>query len=385
LRAAATFPSAGVARVAHGLVGVVALLGLAAPLAGCGATPMRVAALDDLERVRAAPLAQEGRADAPDAFARAEAMRALALQAHAAGDDTVAMIDADRAIAAYQRALVVVRLAKAATELADAQKSLDEATTEVHELDAQRTALDRDAAELEQRVQIAEQRLLPAESGPASASREAARAVEARSMVTEARLLCGAARLVASDANGLADAEAAGIKVQGALDKGVHPVPIDEAMRARVTCLDVLTRARRARGGDEGHGDLLLAELSATGKWDPSRDERGVVVTLHGVFRGTELAEGAAAKLEELGRVAAAHADCGVQVVVHDADAPAPKDDGDAKRAQAATKALVDGGAIATRIDTELAGNRAPVVDPADRKLRPRNERLEVVFVPTNP
>jgi hypothetical protein len=370
-----------------GLLASLASLAMLSALPACGATTMRVAALDELERVRATPMAQDAATVAPEAFARAEAQRALALQAHAQHDDTVAMIHADRAVAAYQHALVVVRLAKAAVELADATKSLDDATAQVHDLDAQRSGLDRDATELEQRVQIARQRVLPAESAPASGSHEAARLVEARSMAVEARLLCGAARLVSPEAAGLTEADAARVQVEAGLEKApsAHPVPIDDAARARVSCLDVLTRARRAHGGDEGHADALLSELSATGKWDPSRDERGVVVTLRELFRGRDLAEGAAGKLQELGRVAAAHPEFALQVVVHDADAPAAKDDGDAKRAEAASKALVDGGATAGRIDTELAAARAPVVDPADRKLRGRNERLEVVFVPTGP
>jgi hypothetical protein len=298
------------------------------------------------------------------------------------------MIDADHAVAAYQHALVVVRLAKASVEQADAQKTLDEATTQVHELDAQRVSLDRDATEVEQRVQLARQRMLPAQSGPAEASREAARLVEARSMAAEARMLCGAAKLVSGEAPGLTDAESARAKVDEALEKPAHPVPVDDAARARVACLESLTRARREKGGDEGRADFLLTELSATGKWDPSRDERGVVVTLRGAFKGTDLADGVAAKLQELGRVAAAHPAFAVQIAVHDAQAPSTKndrdghDDGDTKRAAAASKALVDGGAAAAKIDTQLPGARVPVVDPADAKMRPRNERLEVVFVP---
>jgi flagellar motor protein MotB len=344
---------------------------------------MRVAALDELERVRAAPLARDTAVEAPEAFARAEQQRALALQAHAAHDDTLAMIEADHAIAAYQHAVVVVRLAKAAAELADAQKTLDDATARVSELEVQRVALDRDATEVEQRVQIARQRLLPAESGPATASREAARLVEARSMAVEAKLLCGAARLVSATADGLTDADAERAKVDAALEKPVHPVPIDDAARARASCLDVLTRARRVRGGDEGRADALLTELSATGKWDPSRDERGVVVTLRDAFHGKDLSDGVAAKLQELGRVAGAHPDFAVQVALHDAEPLPAKDDRDARRAEAVTKALVDGGATAGRIDSELAGAHAPVTDPADPKLRARNERVEVVFVPT--
>jgi hypothetical protein len=365
---------------------LLGLFGLVGPaLVGCAGAPMHVAALDDLERVRAAPPARESATLAPEAYARAEQERRLALEAHAAGDDTLATIHATHAVAAYEHALVVVRLAKAAAEQADAQKALDDATTQVHELDAQRADLDRQATELEQRVQLERQRMLPAQSAPASASREAARLVAARSMAVEARLLCRAAHLVSADAPGLADAEAQRVKVDTALDKPAATVPIDDVAHARVACLEALTRARRAgAGGDEGRADALLAELSATGKWDPSRDERGVVVTLRGTFHGKDLADGIPDKLHELGRVAAAHASFALQVVVHDADAPAggAKDDTDTKRGEAVAKALTDGGAIAAHIDTELAGARLPVVDPADRKLRPRNERVEVVFVP---
>lgn len=350
--------------------------------AGCGGAPMRVAALDEIERVRTTPTAAESASGAPEAYAKAERERALAIAAHDAHDDTLAMIDADHAIAAYEHALVVMRLAKASVEQADAQKALDEAATQVHELDAQRVSLDRDATEVEQRVQLARQRMLPAQSGPVEAGREAARLVEARSMAAEARMLCGAAKLVSGEAPGLTDAQSARTKVDDALEKPVHPVPIDDAARARVACLESLTRARREKGGDEGRADFLLTELSATGKWDPSRDERGVVVTLRGAFKGTDLADGAAAKLQELGRVAAAHPAFAVQIAVHDSQAPSTKDDGDSKRAAAASKALVDGGASAAKIDTQLPGAKVPVVDPADAKMRPRNERLEVVFVP---
>ena len=259
----------------------------------------------------------------------------------------------------------------------------DETATQVHELDAQRVSLDRDATEIEQRVQLARQRMLPAESGPAEASREAARLVEARSMAAEARMLCGAAKLVSGEAPGLTDAESARAKVDAALEKPAHPVPIDAAARARVACLGTRSRGRGARrAATRGAPTSFDGVLSATGKWDPSRDERGVVVTLRGAFKGTDLADGVAAKLQELGRVAAAHPAFAVQIAVHDAQAPGAKDDADSKRAAAASKALVDGGATAAKIDTQLPGARVPVVDPGDAKMRPRNDRLEVVFVP---
>jgi hypothetical protein len=353
---------------------------------------MRVAAMDDVERVRAGADAQEGAKEAPEAYARAEQERRISIAAHAAGDDVAATLHAQRALAAYTHALVVGRLARAATEQADAQKALDDTTTQAQTVDASRAKLEHDAQDLEQRLRIARDRLMPAASATAPADREAARQVAVRSMAVEARLLCDAAQLVASDATGnagLADAMTDLGKLEDRLSRGASPAPIDDAARARARCLDVLTRARRTTGDDAGAADTLLAELSASGGWAPARDERGVVVTLHDAFQGAALSTDAASRLKELGRVAAAHPGFAVQVVVHDAQ-PAPaaskggggaKDPTDTKRADAATQALVAGGAASGKLQTELAGGRAPLVDPADAKARGRNERLDVVFI----
>jgi outer membrane protein OmpA-like peptidoglycan-associated protein len=70
-----------------------------------------------------------------------------------------------------------------------------------------------------------------------------------------------------------------------------------------------------------------------------------------------------------------------LQVVVHDAQPPRPADATDTRRADAASQALIAGGAAAGRLNTELAGARAPLVDPADARARGRNERLDVVFI----
>lgn len=203
-----------------------------------------------------------------------------------------------------------------------------------------------------------------------------------QSLSMQARLLCSAARLVAAQAPGLTDAEKEVASVAERLTKRPRPAPIDDAARARARCLEVLTRARRGGRDDATLADGLLAELSAAGGWDPVRDERGVVVTLREAFRGGELTEAGAQKLQELGRIAAAHPQFAVQVVVHDARAVGVDgDSADGKRAAAAVQALVRGGAAESRLHAELAGALLPVVDPSDPKVRARNERLEVVFV----
>lgn len=296
-----------------------------------------------------------------------------------------ATLHAERAVGAYDHALAVARLARATTELADARTALGDATTQAQSLETARGKLQREGEELEQRARVAREKLLPAQSAVASADRERARAVAARSLVMQARLLCDAARLVAPDARGLPEADDQVSKLDERLTRGARPAPIDDAAGARVRCLDVLTRARRDAGDDAGSSDSLLAELSAGGGWDPVRDERGVVVTLHDAFRAAEVTSDAASRLKELGRVAAAHPGFALQVVIHDAqppaEAPAGKDPTDAKRADAAAQALAAGGAAGARVKTELAGARAPLVDPADARARGRNERLDVVFV----
>ena len=358
---------------------VIAALGLV--LAACVGAPLRIAAIDDMERARGGPATQEGARLAPEAYAHAEEERRIALADHLAGDDVGAVLHAQRAVAAYDHAIAIVRLAHATTELADASKSLEDATGQAATLEAEHAKLDAQAAELEERVKVTRERLLPALSEPATPEREAARLVAARALTFEARLLCDAGRLVATDAAGLSEADASARRLEQRLATRPRPAPIDEAARLRAECLDVLTRARRASGDDAGKADALLSELSAHGGWDPVRDERGVVVTLHDAFHGRELAGDAQTRLTELGKIAAAHPGFALQVVVHDAQPQPAHDESDARRADAAVKALVAGGAPAARIAAEQAGTQAPLVDPADARERARNERLDVVFV----
>ena len=366
-----------------------------AVVAGCATNPIRVPSLDEVERVRATDASQEGARGAPEVFARAEQERHFAEAAHGAGDDVAAKLHAERAIAAYGHALVVARLAVALAQQADAQHALDDATGQEQSLEASRSGLETEATELAERARIAGERLLPAASEAATGDRAAARLAAARSLAIEAKLLCGAARLVAADATSVAGAEAElstleadlgrwrqGAKRRADRDAATDagPVePIDEAGAARAHCLDVLTRARRA-GGEDGRADSLLTELAASGTWSPVRDERGVIVTLRGAFRGVELSDEGQATLKALGQVAAAHPGFAVQVVLHDAQPDVPVDS-NAKRAQAMVKALVAAGAPAPRVKAELAGTLAPVVDPAERAFRARNERVDVVFV----
>jgi hypothetical protein len=339
-------------------------------------------ALDQVDRVRASDGVAESAGLAPDSYARAEQARLDALRAHAAGDDVAATLAAERATAAYATALAAARTARATLEMAAARKSLDDGVVQLQSLEASRTKLEADAVELEKALVIAQGRLRPASSGPALREREAARRVAAEALVTQARLICGCAKLVSPDAEGLGAAESAIASVregQGPSARG--PALVDAAARSRAGCLNVLVRARRASANAVALSDQLLSELSAAGSFNPSIDERGIVVALRDAYRGTQLSDDGSKRLAELGQVAATHPKFAVQVVVHDA-VPQATGDVDGRRADAAVRALVAAGASPSSIAPELAGVHAPVADPVDPRSRPRNERLEVVFVP---
>ncbi len=366
------------------LRGIAAVIALVAVLGGCAgaATPAARTQLSELERTRTSAAAKEAEALAPQAFARAEEARKLALQAERAGDDIGAALQAERAIAGFSHAFALARLARATREEVEASAALTKAADDARQLTGAREAADREADDLEKQVKVAREALAPPPSGPADPQREAARLVAARALATQARLLCGAAHLLAPDAAMLDAAEKAVDALDAQLAGSPRPAPIDPAARARAACLAVLSKVRRESKAAGGEGDALLAELSAMAGWDPVRDERGVTVTLRGLFAGAVLAPAAETKLAELGRVAAAHPAFAVQVVVHDADAPGEKERAaDRARADACVKALVAGGAAAGRLKAELAGARAPLVDPDDAARRPRNARVEVVFV----
>jgi hypothetical protein len=357
----------------------VALLALALAFTGC-ASHLALPALDQVDRMRTSQ-GVVGSADlAPDLYARGEQARIDAHKAHLAGDDVAAALHAERATAAYAGAVASARTARATLEIASAQAALEDASARLQALVSSRTRLEADLADLEKVQQLDQQRLQTAPSRPTSPEHEAARRVAVAALVMEAHLLCSAARLISEKADGLAAAETAIASFNAPRgDASSRPAPIDAAGQCRADCLDVLVRARRASGDDIALTDRLFSELSAAGSWSPHLDERGVVVTLRGAYRGVQLTDDAAHRLADLGQVASAHPAFGLQVVVHDATPQASEVD--TQRAKAAVKALVAAGANASNVAQELAGTRAPVADPTDPRSRARNERLDVVFV----
>jgi outer membrane protein OmpA-like peptidoglycan-associated protein len=368
------------------------LLGACGGAAASGGGAARVA---DAERTRKGLEGRDAQTLAPQRFAEADLELRLAKEANASGDATGAELHADRAVAAFADAVALARLARATEDEAQASDALAKATELAQRYAAQRKATDREADDLEKQLRIVREAQLPASSGATEPDREKARIVAAKALTTQARLLCSAARLVSPQAPGLAEAESGAATLEKQLEAGTAPASskdknkpnaIDAAGRARAACLTSLTKARRAAPADADTVDTLLSELSradaAKHELSPARDERGVVVTLRSAFKGTALTPEAESTLKDLGRVAAAHPQFGVQIVVHDATAPSAADmQADAKRGESVSKALTDGGAASAKLKVELAAARAPVVDPQDTKHRDRNARIEIVFV----
>ncbi|AUX40128.1 exported alanine-rich protein [Sorangium cellulosum] len=421
-----------IARRLGGLAAAAVLLGACAPIP-------RPAVLDDLDHVRAGAAAAESKRHAPGAFARAEKLRSEALAALDRGDRPGAQILGEQAVAAHAHAHALSRVARAETAEAEAkaQRGAGEASLAGLEAEQARVAAEVDA--LDMRIKVARDAQPVVPSGKADADREKARLAAARSLALQARLLCGAARLLiapaptgtapattgtapattgtAPAATGTApattgtapattgtelgarldEATAAIKKLDGDLAEASGsarpiPAPIDQASRARAGCLAVLTAARRAATPvtrAPGAGDALLADLSAAGTWSPARDDRGIVITLRGLFAGNILTKAGEARLRDLALVAAAHPSFPVAVVVHtDRDISAREEPAWAARADAVVRALrptqsaSDPGTSppSPPIEPFLAGSAAPVVDPAGSE-RARNARVEVVFV----
>lgn len=370
-----------------------AAMGLLA-LAGCAPTKGRgLARVGEAERTRASLPDREVQTLAPQAFAEGEQELRAAKEASKAGDDLAADLHGEHAVAAYQHALALARLARATDDESQAKEALSRGVEQSQRFAAARAAAERETDDLEKQIKVAREAERPRTAGPADPERDRARLVAAQSLATQARLLCSAARLVSPQAPGLTEADAVVADLEKKLATNPKPAPIDVAARARAGCLSVLTKARRAGTPDNDSADALLGELSRasdanaakTADLAPSRDERGVVVTLRSLFPNasseTLSAEGDAV-LRDLGRVAAAHPGFAVQVVIHDAAAPnAASTALDKKRGDAITKALTSGGAAPAKVKVDQAGAHAPVFDPADAKRRDKNARVEIVFV----
>lgn len=214
---------------------------------------------------------------------------------------------------------------------------------------------------------------------PQSPERELARRDAARALAAQARLLCSAARLLEPQRTSLDPVFQKLGEFETALPTAPM-APIDEARALRTQCLRELSSTRRARSQQSpasAAADRLLSELSDAALV-PSRDDRGVIITVHKPFeRDDSLTADALKKLTELAAVAKTHPDFPLLVVVHSAGKlPESRD---LARVERATLALKNQGVA--NVAAANVGSALPGLDPRQPGAASRNERLEIVFV----
>jgi len=341
--------------------------------------------LAEADRVSQTPAGRSAEKLAPGAFAHAEKLRKDAQTAYDNGDRTGAETLAEHAIAAYEHAVVVSRIALANETMNRARLSLAQAEQSLAQNEAEQKRISAHADDLELRVNVVKDAMPIVPVGPSDPAREQARLRSARSLALDARLLCTGAKMVSPDAQGLAEAQVALSDLDKRLQSKPRPAPIEAAMRSRAQCLSALTAARRTAAAVStlGRSDQLLAELSAMGGLAPTRDDRGVAITLRGLFAGEKLTKEGKDRLESLGRVSKAHPEFPVEVVVHSGGRRAGRDDpaADRQRGNTVADALVRGGAVEEKIAVEAAGSAHPVLDPAIARDTRRNDRVEIIFI----
>lgn len=366
-------------------------------LVACAPIP-RPPVFTELDAVHGSPSSAEDRKLAPTGYTHADKLRLEAKAAFDAGDIAGSQILAERALAAYAHALVEARIVRAEAQAKDSDTALAASQTEVAALDSEQARVAAEVTALEARIRVSKDAQPITASGATGGEREAARLAAARSLVLEAKMLCTGARLLLPSLpegkpmpvgapersvllTQLDEAEMAVAKTNESIAAG-GPAPIDLATRARSSCLSALTNMRRgmtSAAKAPGVGDALLTEISATRLFSPSKDERGVVVTMRDVFSGDKLTPAATQKIETLGRISKTNKTFPLTAVVHQDQEPKTKDDAGAKaRSDALTAAFKTAG-VAT-INVIEAGTAAPVVDPRSAE-RKRNARVEIVFI----
>ena len=365
-------------------------LGLALWGCACGAA-QRPPEMARVAEVRASPAAVEAEQWAPQAHAHALELEERAERALNDGDDSGAALLAEQAIAAHEHAFVLARLARAERRRLDAQRELDERRQALDELRAQHQHLEAEAAGLELQAQAtrAALPLPPYELG--SAERQESRRRAAGALATQARLLCVGARLL-GETQAVAAPLARLDELDQKLGSSAGPKEIETATELRTECSRVITNVRQknvapaARGAAAAPGaavagapvaaDVLLDELSAAGV-APSRDDRGVAVSLRDAFAGDgALTPAAREALERVGRVAGAHPDFPLLLVGH---AGAPRAPELEERLALVRLQLASSGA--SKIDVLAVGDRIPLLPPGTPSARQRNQRVELVFV----
>lgn len=367
----------------------LAAIGLLVASTGGCAPILPPQALTEVDAVRETPAIAEAKAVSPAVVAEAEKLRAEAMAAFEADDLAGAQILAEESLAAYERAVAVARTARSEERRVSAVAEAEDKTKRLAEVEAELQQVQAAVRAADKRLEVLRELQPVTPSGPADPGREKARAAVAATLRLEAQLLCSAGQLLATeraDEPGFDRPDAALTKAKASLDELNETIagkpaaaPIDQARRARADCLAGLSAVRRAKGSAAvvpGASDRLLATLSETGRGEPRRDDRGVVLTFRKLFDRDALNDDGSAAVAAVSKAGGEHASFPVMVVIHHRGDEAAWQ----KRAQTLVAALRSALGERRVAEPVFAGGAAPVVDP-DGGYAARNERVEIVFV----
>lgn len=346
-------------------------------LLSCAKQP-RPAVLSELDAVRQTQAAVEAAAFAPQSYAEAEGLRDTAEREWQAGHAASSQIAAERALSAYERTRTLARIVRTERDLVQTQFQLKESKAALSQLEARQKQVAAEQADLEMQLKVerdAEQLAAPSPTNPA---REAARREVARALSAQGRLLCASARLLSAPLERIEAKYKQLDQLDEQLAKQGVPTPIDIATRLRSECLQQLVQVRRPQiaanpqgtAGDELFVKLSMADLT------PSRDDRGIAVTVPDAFVGEGLSANAKASLKRLEPIIKAESAIALLVVVHAPNGNASRDEA---RGRKVVAELAQMGASKT--DLRVAGDRLPLVERSLPGAAKRNERLELVFV----
>ena len=233
---------------------------------------------------------------------------------------------AEESIATYEEAASLAGLSVSARREAEEHALVESFTRELADTEASIATTLQEIDALEARLRIANaDGSVPGEAGPLSAAERTV----LKDVLWQGAISCTAAKLLrraspAADpkqADPMPALDATETALGGLLADKDTSKPVDRAAfhAYREACLQALTSARTARVS--GKADQLMTEVSkmlashALGR--ASRDERGVRVVMKGVFDGAKLKPDAAESWSALARVAKAHPDFPVAVVVY--------------------------------------------------------------------
>jgi outer membrane protein OmpA-like peptidoglycan-associated protein len=354
------------------------------------APPARPPAMARVAEVRASPAAAEAETWAPQAHAHALELEERAERALQGGDAEAASLLAEQAIAAHEHAWVLTRLARAERRRLEAEAELDEQRRVLGEVRALHQRLAAEAAALELRSQVARSALPLPPHEAARPERQLARRRAAGTLSAQARLLCVGARLLGAGERvepllSRLDALDQKVDPDQRVAGGTGPKLLETAAELRGECQRVISEIRQkntapaARPGGMGSvpADVVLDELSAVGA-APSRDERGVAVSLRDLFAADGgLTEPARAELKRLGQIANQHPDFPVLLVGHSASA---RGAGEVDQELAAVSSALAGSGV-VKIEVWSVADREPLLPPRSPAASARNQRIELVFV----